>query len=142
MAELLGTIASGINVATLAVQVGQSILKLRDCWSQIKEAPDDIRIQLLQLDHLHGSLQVIQDGQAQNTIPGLPPTSLELCQEGADDLRKLVNDLAQNLDGKKGWRQKKASAQVVLKKDEMKRLKQKLNEAIQLLQFSLQCQTK
>jgi hypothetical protein len=142
MADPLSVVASGIAVGTLVVQVGQSILKLKDCWRQLQEAPGSIKLQLRQLEQLHQILRSIEDGQAQSQGLSLPADSLDMCREGADELSALVDELARRLHEKKSWSNKKALLQVVLKKDEVKRLKERLNEAIQLLQLACCCQTK
>jgi hypothetical protein len=142
MADPLSVVASGIAVGTLVVQVGQSIPKLKDCWRQMQEAPGSIKLQLRQLEQLHQILRSIEDGQAQSQGLSLPADSLAMCREGADELSALVDELARRLHEKKSWSNKKALLQVVLKKDEVKRLKERLNEAIQLLQLACCCQTK
>ena len=43
MAEGLATAASGIAVLTIAVQLAESVKKLCDFWTSIKEAPKDIQ---------------------------------------------------------------------------------------------------
>jgi hypothetical protein len=142
MADPLSVVASGIAVGTLVVQVGQSILKLKDCWRQLQEAPGSIKLQLRQLEQLHQILRSIEDGQAQCQGLLLPADSLDMCKEGADELSVLVDELAWRLQVKKSWSNKKALLQAVLKKDEMQKLKERLNEAIQLLQLACYCQTK
>lgn len=42
MAELLGTVASGIGVAEFALTVGESMSKLRRLWENVQEAPETI----------------------------------------------------------------------------------------------------
>jgi hypothetical protein len=44
MADPLSAVASGIAVGTLVVQVGQSILNLRDCCRQMQEVASDSKV--------------------------------------------------------------------------------------------------
>lgn len=44
MAEVLGVLASGISVGTLAAQIVNSVTKLKSYWDEIKEAPEDIKL--------------------------------------------------------------------------------------------------
>ena len=62
MAEL-GVIASGIGIASLALQVGDSILKLKKVWDSIKEAQDEIRYLIDEIEILH---LVLSDITARN----------------------------------------------------------------------------
>ncbi|KAE9380938.1 hypothetical protein N431DRAFT_325529 [Stipitochalara longipes BDJ] len=146
MAEIIGLIASGISIAQLAGQVTSSTLKLKAYWSQIQEAPADIKILVREIECLSGILgrigeefdTEIGDGGIEDA--GLR-ISLELCTEGAEELRGLVVEMEGKLgvardvngEGKARWKRKVGAARVVLKKDEIKRLKQRLKSAVRLL---------
>jgi hypothetical protein len=68
MAERVGVIASGVCLGTLAVQIASSIAKLKDYWSQIKEAPEDVRMLVEEIEDLHLLLGDIENGRAQNPM--------------------------------------------------------------------------
>ncbi|KAG4440189.1 hypothetical protein IFR05_004334 [Cadophora sp. M221] len=110
MAEVLGVVASGIAVTQLAGQVRKSIIMLKEYWDQVQEAPAEIKYLLREIDSLNLILSHIQDDQATQTTGGIRVDnlcirqSLELCKEGADELRGLADELAEKVDGKKGWR--------------------------------------
>jgi len=57
-------------------------------------------------------------------------------------LSGLVNELKEKLDGKGRWSKRVGSAKVVLKKDDVKRLKGRMEYAMQLLLLSYQFHTK
>jgi len=147
MAEVLGVVASGIAVTQLASQVTSNIIKLKNYWGQIKDAPADINYLLREvdaLDHVLSHIQQDQAGMGSNSVSHIPhlKQSLALCREGADELGTLVSELAMKVDGKHGLRKKVQSAKVVLKKDELKRLKARLKSAVRLLSLSYQCYTR
>lgn len=56
MADALATAASGIAVVSLAIQLAESVKKLCDFWTSIKEAPEDIQAISTDLDLLSGVL--------------------------------------------------------------------------------------
>jgi len=56
--------------------------------------------------------------------------SLGLCEEGAAELAALANDLNAKIQGKNRWRKKLGSAQIVLKKGDVKNLKSRMKNAI------------
>lgn len=148
MAEVLGVVASGIAVTQITAQVTKSIIKLKEYWDQVQEAPAEIKYLLREIDSLHLILSHIQDDQAKQTRSSISVDNLcihhsfKLCKEGADELRGLADELAEKVDGKKGWRKKVGSVKVVLKKEDIKKLKKRMKHAIQLLQLSYQWHTK
>jgi hypothetical protein len=148
MAEVLGIIASGISIVQIAGQAADCIIKLKEHWRQIREAPDDIKQLLLEIDSLNLILHQIQDDQARKAVPNLIFDNLcvrqciELCSEGTRELHNLVNDMAEKIDGKRGWRRQMGSIKVVLKKEEVKQMKHKMKNAIRLLSLAYQCYTK
>ncbi|KAH9218729.1 hypothetical protein DL95DRAFT_521084 [Leptodontidium sp. 2 PMI_412] len=147
MVEVLGVVASGIAVTQLAGQVTKSIIKLKEYWDQVQEAPAEIKYLLREIDSLSLILSHIQDDQAKQTTGGIQVDnlcirqSLELCKEGADELRGLADELAEKIDGKKGWRKKVGSVKVVLKREDVKKLKKRMKNAIRLLSLSYQWHT-
>jgi len=145
MAEVLGIVASGISVAQLAGQVTSSIIKLKDYWNQIQDAPADINRLLREIESLNLILCHIQDDRAGWTYAGSNvgmQKSLELCKEGTDDLCGLVNQLREKMEGKKGWKKKVGAVKVVLKKEEIKQIKRRMKSAVRLLSLSYQCHTR
>lgn len=56
MAEPLSTVASGIAVLSIAVQLAESVKTLCDFWTSIKEAPEDIQAISTDLDLLSSVL--------------------------------------------------------------------------------------
>ena len=148
MAEVLGIVASGITVGQLAGQVSSSIIKLKGYWDEVRNAPSEIRQLLLEIDSLNLILHHIQDDQTREVASGVPSgsiyleQSLKLCREGVVELNGLVVELARKIEDKTGWRRKTGAAKVVLKSEEVKRLKRRMKNAIRLLSLSYQCHTK
>jgi hypothetical protein len=145
MAEVLGVIASGVAISQLASQVTSSIIKLNKCWDKIKEAPDDIRQLILEIDSLNLILRHIGDDLSISEPPRgsiCIDQSMKLCKEGADELRNLVSELAKKINGKSGWRKKVGEVKVVLRKEDLKRLKRRMKIAVRLLSLGYQCHTK
>ena len=145
MAEALGVVASGIAVGQLAGQITSSVIKLKGYWDQVKEAPEQIRQLLLEIDSLNLILRHIKDDLSiRDPTSGsiCVDQSLKLCKEGADELSNLVDELAEKIEGKSGWRKKARAAKVVLKKEDIKRLKRRMKNAVRLLSLAYQCHTK
>ncbi|KAF4633004.1 hypothetical protein G7Y89_g5113 [Cudoniella acicularis] len=147
MAEVVCVIASGISIFQLAGQLTRNIIKLKDYWAQIQDAPAEVEFLLRQVDSLGlimNHIQVDHASQAK-TAPNQDNTylsqNLNLCKDGTRELSALVEDLADQIMGKRRWRKNVGCAKVVFKKDVIKRLKERMKIAVQLLSFSCQCHT-
>ncbi|KUJ17096.1 uncharacterized protein LY89DRAFT_71983 [Mollisia scopiformis] len=51
MAEL-GLIASGMGIASLGIQIGSGIIKLKQLWDDVNDAPEDIKYLLEEIETL------------------------------------------------------------------------------------------
>ena len=148
MAEIVGVIASGISIGTLAVQITSSIAKLKDCWSQIKEAPEDIRMLVEEIEDLHLLLCDIENDRAQNPMSSalLDKVSaarcIEHCKRGANRLKELVDDLENEIYRRSGLKRKWASTKAVLEKTKIEKYKSRLENAVRLLSLAYQCYTR
>lgn len=60
MAEVFSVIAGGLSVVSLAIQLSESIQKLRDFYESVKEFSNDIRLGLDEIGILSLVLQDIE----------------------------------------------------------------------------------
>ena len=147
MAELVGVVASGISIATLAAQIANSVIKLKGYWSNRKEAPEDIRLLIVELEDVQFILSDIEEDQRCNPILRTASGSisasrcLERCKRGADLLKNLTDKLEAEITStskrKKTW----ASAKVILEKDRLQKYKLQLERAFRVLTLSYQFYT-
>lgn len=144
MADAIGLTASVIGIGELAVQVATGILKLKAFWVEIKEAPNDITCQVRELDILGSNLAAIEEQSKQNELPPYVfdmsdmKRSLELCRDGAKEVTDLVTELATKISTGSRFRKKVGAAKIVLKKDELRKIKLRLGSAISLLRLSVE----
>jgi hypothetical protein len=124
-------IASVMGIASFGITILDGIRKAKDFWDAMKEAPDDIRYMLKELDTLK---LVLEDIHTKHTDQ-LPISSaaelqcLELCREGVEVLKKLI----QNLNSIVEKRRRFSNAKVVLKKETIKKLQDQLGSAQRIL---------
>jgi hypothetical protein len=145
MAEALGLVASGISVAQLAGNITTSVIKLKDYWEQVRDAPAEIGYLVREIDSFGLILSHIQNDQKRQPLfdNACVQQSLRLCTEGADELSALVNELSNTIGGgRSGWRRKVGAAKVVLKKEEIKKLKRRMKHAMQLLSLAYNYHTR
>ncbi|KAI9735408.1 MAG: hypothetical protein M1818_006414 [Claussenomyces sp. TS43310] len=99
MAEVIGLVASGISIGTLVAQIGSSILKLRNYWSEVGNAPETISSMLEEIEVLHSISANIEDDQARNLTSApvldsaLAKRCLTQCQKAADRLEDSLHQL-------------------------------------------------
>ncbi|KAI9645574.1 hypothetical protein NHQ30_006316 [Ciborinia camelliae] len=135
MAEI-GAIASGMGVTSLGLQLLDGIRKLKQFWGEVKDAPEDMRYALEQLETLSLVLSDIHtDDPDLPLIPSATATKcLELCRRGADMLSTVVKDL----NGAISKRRNIGGAKVVLKKDTIEKFRNRLRDAQYMLMLSRQ----
>ncbi|TGO30105.1 hypothetical protein BPAE_0008g00970 [Botrytis paeoniae] len=146
MAEVLGTVASGIGVAQLVGNLASSIIKLKGYWDQIQDAPDDIGFLVREIDTHHLILRSILQSQARMTSSGRSSDtflehSLKLCEDSSNELNELVKVLGKEINSSNKWRSKLGATKVVLKNDQLKRLKKRMKNASRLMNLAITWQT-
>lgn len=147
MAEVLGIVTGGVAIGQLVGSIATSLIKLKQYWDQVKDVPREVRQLLLEIESLKLILGHIEQDHSRTGLLGMPQSarfgqSLNLCQQGSEELSLLVNELALKINGKKGWRRKALATKVLLKRGEIKRTKRRMKNAIRLLSLAYQCHTK
>lgn len=142
MAEVAGVVASGIAIGQLVENATSSIIRLRDFWKEVQEVPIEISLLLRQLDVLGRTLHNFRCGHVSKTSSDVAfQNNLELCEEASNELASLVDHMVAKMDGKHGWRKRTTAAKIVLRREEVKKLKKRMRYAIQLLSLAAQFQT-
>jgi hypothetical protein len=78
MAEL-GAVASAIGIASFGIQVADSVIKLKDFWERVKEAPEEIRFVLEEIETLSLVLAEIGQSSGNEDLVECAPTSMNKC---------------------------------------------------------------
>jgi hypothetical protein len=142
MAEAIAVVASGVSIAQLAGQVAASTAKLKGYWKLVKQAPSDIEHLVGEIDSLSLLMTSTQNNQGALSW-GLDDSYLQhclkRCEEGSKELRLVVEDLERLLEANGKWKRKVGAAKVVFRKDDIKRLKKRLESAVRLLQLAQVC---
>ena len=130
MAELLAVAASGISVVSFAIQIAESIQKLKYFYSLVQSAPTDILLLIDEIETLSLILEDI-DRSVQNSVfldphtKGVVMRSYTLCQKSGVSLKTLVQELEQGLKAGK----KKGALKVALKNDKIEEFRKRLESA-------------
>jgi hypothetical protein len=127
MAEI-GVIASGIGVASFAIQVADSILKLKGFLDSVKDAPEEIKYLIEEIDTLSTLLSEF-DTDILNGESELDSSSVRKCWEHCSRALRVLQTSVRELDVDIGRRRRVGSFKAVLKKVSIERLKDRLKSA-------------
>ncbi|CZR66958.1 uncharacterized protein PAC_16857 [Phialocephala subalpina] len=117
MAEV-GLIASGMGIASLGIQIGSGIIKLKQLWDDVKDAPEEIQYLLEEIDMCSQVLSAVDD----DDLPPSATKSLELCLRVARLLKATVEELEASL----AKRKRLGGFKCVLKRGAIDKLRERL----------------
>ena len=134
MAEL------AIGAVSVSIQLAESIIKLKNFWNLVKEAPDDIAFIIEELELFRDVASDIEtDLNSHNTVALAVDTRtdkkcLDFCKKGADVLDNICKELAKELEKGKV----RGGFKTALRKETIDRLRERLRNAQSLLLLSQQ----
>jgi hypothetical protein len=136
MAELFGAVASGLGVASLGIQIGQSILKLKEFVEKVKEAPETIQYLIAELEILNSILRELKKSDEEAKELGVDSLALRQCQDlccrGSSELKDVLEEVQRKI----GSRPTIGSLKAVLKMSSVEKLRDRVREARSLLMFA------
>jgi hypothetical protein len=145
MAELIGIVSGAITFATVVAQISKSIIQIKDCWGQIRDAPEEMQEIIAELEIydliLRENEQILSSCPLANFIEmnGHSFRSLEVCKKAAENLQIISKDLANDLRPSGRLRRSYSSFKIVLQKSKVEKYKARLSNSIRLLSLSQQC---
>jgi hypothetical protein len=139
--DMLSIAASGIAVAQVAGAVGGALLKLKQLWDEIQDVPETIPDLMEQLECLEPGLWEAEQSISKDNISPLfwddtaARRSTEYCRKALDKLLDIARDLSVQIEVTKRSRLRRniTRVKVVLKKDQLRKLEQRLEKAVCLL---------
>lgn len=143
MAEVFGVITGAISVGSLAIQIIDSIHKLRSFCAAVRDAPACISDVLEELEILSDTLlHICQDDEFNQAAAdsGLQ-RSLTYCNRVADELHSIMRDFTRCFNigtkAKMTW----SKVKFALKKNDIRDLLGRLERAKSILSIAIQCST-
>jgi hypothetical protein len=137
MAEALGVAAGAAGFVSLAIQLGDIVIRLRDIWGKIKNSGEEIGYLIEEIDILSLLLREVDDSarcEDMTRHQAHVKKSLSLCRSGMDTLSEVLLDLNQQICKQRLAGGLKAS----LKTTTITRLKERLTKSQSLLMLSYQ----
>lgn len=143
MAEVLGIIASGVSIASIAIQIVGSVQQILDFWSSIRDAPTDIQDLLEEVQLLASLLLELDDNDNDYSGSSRQPAATkaaQYCKNAANSIDAVIKDLAEGFAMSKG-RRRWTAVKAVLKEKKMTKSLQRLERAKMMLSLAQQCYT-
>jgi hypothetical protein len=138
MAELLGVVASGISIASIAIQVSDSVFKLKEFWDTVKSAPEDIKNLIDEIQTLSLILSDVGNSTTPDELTLVGQESakkcLDLCQKGSHILEGVLREI----DGNLGKGKRTGGFKAAMKKGTIDKLRDRLRSAQFMLMLSSQ----
>jgi hypothetical protein len=147
MAEVIGIVSGAITFATVLVQIGNTIATLKECYDNLRDAPDDLRKLVQEIELFGFILTDIGEDLSQSPNPALGNNkhalkSFTLCKDAAKELDIVCTDIVREIKSPNRLRRSLKSVRIVLQKGKIEKHKTHLQHAIQLLMLSQQCYTR
>jgi hypothetical protein len=139
MAEVLGVVASGISIVQIAGQLISSAQRLRTLYRSVRDVPEELENTLHEIEVLGQVLSHVEQLPDQGMV--FLQSSLKNCRTAARTLEVLIERAARSSSKSSRVRALDRLAIVVMKKDEMKELKMKMDSANRLLGLAMNCYT-
>ncbi|KAJ6070271.1 hypothetical protein N7467_011590 [Penicillium canescens] len=120
MAEVIGVVSGAITFATVVAQVTESIITIKDCWCQFRDAPTDLKYLMRDLELFGLILAEIQEDLSQDAFAFAlkgnrhAVQSLEFGREAAANLQELSNELLRDMNSSHRLRKSYAAAKMLL----------------------------
>lgn len=118
MAEaVVGVVASGVSLASFALQLLDTAVRLRRLWSDIKDAPEEVIYLLTEIEVLARILGTIKEvhtpAPGNDMYDAVFHQCLSLCEQSARAMERLARDLEKLITQKRTM----GAFKVVLRKD-------------------------
>ena len=126
MAEMLSIVTGGVGIASLAIQMGDSVMKLKNFRNAVEEAPEEVKYLIEEIEALSLVLSEIGANENEDDMAQISAVSLkkclELCRRGAEVLSTVARQAEQEIVEKK----RVGSVKMVLKKGLLDTLRDRL----------------
>lgn len=128
-----GIISGSLGIVSLAIQVADSGMKLKNFLNSLKDAPDEIKYTIRQIETLDMVLSSCDADEDDQDVSEAASLAMKTCKiflsQAAADLQVLVKDLELLI----GKRKRLGCFKTVLKQSTIENLRQRLRDAQDLL---------
>ncbi|KAF3804733.1 hypothetical protein GCG54_00012224 [Colletotrichum gloeosporioides] len=140
MAEAFGIAASVIAVVDITAKVGGISIKLKKLWNEVKNVPATLLLKADQLQEFEIFLKDTEDQIAASPLPdsawnsGMLQKYVARARSILDELQTMIDEFQRQLADPR--RRKITSAKIILRKDDIRSLDAKLDQALNLFRMA------
>lgn len=130
----MSVVSAGMGIASFGLQVADSAFKLKQFLDDIKNAPEELAYIAGKIERQHLLLETIKSYTLRNVTPVDPAISqrcIAYCDKLSADLKVAVEEIKGKKTRNGKWRD---GIKFILKKDTLKRLENRLDSGVSLLQ--------
>lgn len=136
MAEGLGLAASVIAVADLAGKTIPLTIKLKALWEEVKDVPVTLIEKAEYLQHLEELLGLAEQDAAENSTPTAIWNAINRARAAKNDVQSTIDAYTEELANRRQFRRKIAAAKIVIQRDNLRTVEQKLDRALELYKLA------
>ncbi|KAH8769265.1 hypothetical protein BGZ57DRAFT_826094 [Hyaloscypha finlandica] len=125
---------NGLGMASLALQVGQCMIVLKTFWDAVKDAPEDIRHLIEEIETLSLVLSDFKTSEQPEFAPGNEASSrcFQFCKKAVENLNAAVKEVEVHIKKRK----RVGSVKAVLRRDVIEKLRDRLTTAQSMFMLS------
>ncbi|KAF4810843.1 hypothetical protein CGCTS75_v014468 [Colletotrichum tropicale] len=136
MAEALGLASSIIAVADLAGKTISLSVKLKALWGEVKDVPVTLLEKAEYLQHLEELLDLAEQDAAEDATPTAIWNAINRARAARNDVQNTIDGYTEDLANRRRFRHRIAAAKIVLQKDNLRTVEQKLDRALDLYKLA------
>ncbi|KAL8859743.1 MAG: hypothetical protein Q9178_003858 [Gyalolechia marmorata] len=138
----LSTAASGFAIVSVTIQLADGIKKLHDFWNSIREAPEDIKDNLLELKVLSSLLTQIAHDKQRHEPDQTFADVLSGCCAKVNRLATILEELEPGFASTSSYVRRWTATKAVLKREKLKKFQDGLERLKSALSLALQHQNR
>ena len=140
MTEILGVVASGLSIGSVAAQIFTCVQNIKHLWSAIKDAPEDVQILFEELDLLARLLcNAVDVESASPDRRGATIEAVCYCEKARVRIETVIKDLSGGFIATEGWIKHWTAMKTVMQEKRLKKCFARLERAKSMLNLALQC---
>ena len=132
----IGLSGSSLGIASLAFQVGDSIMRVKSFWDSVKDVPEDIKHLIEEIEILSSVLSDFETTDTDQPEPEIGNEARSKCIQFCRNAVGILDDVVKNIEIEVKKRRRVGSVKAVLKKAEIAKLRERLMTAQSILILS------
>ena len=129
----IGLSGSGLGIASLAFQIGDSIMRLKSFWDSVKDAPEEIKHLIEEIETLSSVLSDFETTKSNQPEPEIGTESRSRCIQFCRKAVGILDVVVRHAEAGIQKRRNAGSMKAVLKKEEIAKLRERLRTAQSML---------